>query len=174
MKKVLSVYHRVFFICLIESTECPDKERKMIKIWYRFFFLVVWRTKNVNFLPRWGTNSCNYKLGGGNDCDVILGYYVLRQKTTEKFACRETECPVEAAKSLGLCSDSSYNYHGHIKKIISPCCTRIYKLFIINRIKRLLDRKTHTFFKTTPLYLPSYFTVPRCELPQIKIWWNCD
>ena len=39
-----------------------------------------------------------------------------RQKTTEKFASRETECPVEAAKDLGLRSDSSYNYDDHIKK----------------------------------------------------------
>ena len=46
---------------------------------------------------------------------------------------------------------------------------RIYKLFIINRIKRLLDKETHAFFKTIPLYLQRYFTVPRCELPQIKI-----
>ena len=47
---------------------------------------------------------------------------------------------------------------------------RIYKLFVINWIKRLIDKKkAHTFFKTIPLYLPSYqFTVPRCELPQIK------
>ena len=45
---------------------------------------------------------------------------------------------------------------------------RIYKLFVINWIKRLIDKKTHTFFKTIPLYLPSSFSVPRCELPQIK------
>ena len=60
-----------------------------------------------------------------------------------------------AAKDLGLSSDSSYNYDDHIKKIISSSCVSL--------------TKTHTFFKTIPLYLPSYFTVPRCELPQIKI-----
>ena len=47
-----------------------------------------------------------------------------RQKTTEKFACRETERPVEAAKGLGLCSDSSYNYDDHIKK------NNILKLYV--------------------------------------------
>ena len=38
------------------------------------------------------------------------------KKTTEKFACSETECPVEAAKDLGLRSDSSCNYDDHIQK----------------------------------------------------------
>ena len=38
------------------------------------------------------------------------------KKTTEKFACSETECPVEAAKDLGLRSDSSFNYDDHIQK----------------------------------------------------------
>ena len=58
------------------------------------------------------------------------------KKKTEKFACRETECPVEVAKDLGLCNDNSYNHDDHIKKIMSSSCMRIYKLFIINRIKR--------------------------------------
>ena len=37
--------------------------------------------------------------------DIMFG----DKKTTEKFACSETECPVEAAKDLGLRSDSSFN-----------------------------------------------------------------
>ena len=39
-----------------------------------------------------------------------------RQKTTEKFASRETECPLEVAEDLGFCDDNSYNYDDHIKK----------------------------------------------------------
>ena len=31
------------------------------------------------------------------------------KKTTEKFASRETECPVEVVEDLGLCNDNSYN-----------------------------------------------------------------
>ena len=37
VKKVLSVYHKVSFTFLMQSTECPDKERKMKKILISIF-----------------------------------------------------------------------------------------------------------------------------------------